>query len=93
MLWVNWRESLSHSRLHYLTATADLPAGPFTLANANVTTRYADGGDFTVFADDDGAGYLLCVACRLYDLDRAYFVSSSPSSSSFCYCYQPIDNA
>ena len=24
-----------------------------------MTTRYKDGGDFTVFADDDGAGYLL----------------------------------
>ena len=58
VLWVNWRECLPCS-LNYLTATADSPAGPFTLANANVTTRYKDGGDFTVFADDDGKGYLL----------------------------------
>ena len=58
VLWVNWRECLSCS-LYYLTATSASPTGPFVLANANVTTRYRDGGDFTVFADDDGAGYLL----------------------------------
>ena len=59
VLWVNWRESLSGSHLHYLTATARSPGGPFALATTNVTTRFADGGDFTVFADDDGQGYLL----------------------------------
>jgi hypothetical protein len=58
VLWVNWRECLPCG-LFYLTATSDSPAGPFTLAKANVTTRYKDGGDFTVFADDDGRGYLL----------------------------------
>ena len=58
VLWVNWRECLPCA-LYYLTATADSPAGPFALAVANVTTRYRDGGDFTVFADEDGAGYLL----------------------------------
>ena len=58
VLWVNWRECLPCS-LHYLTATADSPSGPFQLATANVTTRFSDGGDFTVFADDDGQGYLL----------------------------------
>lgn len=58
VLWVNWRECLPCS-LYYLTATSDTPVGPFTLAVANVTTRYRDGGDFSVFADDDGKGYLL----------------------------------
>jgi hypothetical protein len=58
VLWVNWRECLPCS-LYYLTATSASPTGPFVMANSNVTTRYKDGGDFTVFADDDGVGYLL----------------------------------
>jgi len=58
VLWINWRTCLPCS-LHYLTAVADTPVGPFTLATKDVPLRYKDGGDFTVFIDDDGTGYLL----------------------------------
>ncbi|MFB3815091.1 MAG: family 43 glycosylhydrolase [Terriglobales bacterium] len=51
----------------YGVATADRPAGPFTIQNPNVGVKYsAQGvGDFGLFVDDDGTGYIAYTALNL----------------------------
>lgn len=61
----------------YGVATADRPAGPFTIQNPDVAVKYsAQGvGDFGLFVDDDGTGYIAYTALNLAQ------VKGHPSSS------------
>jgi hypothetical protein len=43
----------------YLTATADAPTGPFTYMGAARTKTNSSWGDFDLFVDDDGSGFLI----------------------------------
>jgi len=61
VLWFNWiSESGGWSASYYAVATSLTPQGPFKIVN-NVTTTlaYDDTGDFSLFQDDDGTGYIL----------------------------------
>ena len=50
-------------------ATSTSPAGPFTLANILVNTTYPTG-DFDVFVDGDGTGYIIYSAFHLMFLEK-----------------------
>jgi hypothetical protein len=49
---------------HYTVAVADMPVGPFTIQNSNVPVKHGDTqGDFGLFVDDDGTGYITYSFC------------------------------
>lgn len=59
VLWVNWlanRRDFGSSK--YLVATSPTPKGPFKVVNSSVVTKFATGGDFDIFVDKNGEGYL-----------------------------------
>ncbi|KAH3756615.1 glycosyl family 43 [Pelomyxa schiedti] len=61
VLWWNWYDADSGSDAPHLlaVATSDSPSGPFTLQNEAVnTTRASQSGDFALFVDLDGTGYV-----------------------------------
>jgi hypothetical protein len=44
---------------HYTVAVSETPAGPFTIKNSQVRMKNGDTqGDFGLFEDDDGTGYI-----------------------------------
>ena len=49
---------------HYTVAVADTPDGPFTIQNRQVPVKHGDTqGDFGLFVDDDGTGYITYSFC------------------------------
>jgi len=49
---------------HYTVAVSDTPAGPFAVQNPNVRVEHGDTqGDFGLFVDADGAGYITYSFC------------------------------
>lgn len=66
--WVLWYNYLpvsggGFSQSLYAVAVADGPQGPFQLVNENVTTlAWDDTGDFNLFQDDNGDGYIIYTA-------------------------------
>lgn len=63
----------------YAAATSFSPEGPFTMRNkqVNVTRLHGGAGDFTLFADDDGTGYLIYSA--------AYYISIEQLTPDYIY--------
>ena len=59
-------------------ATAKQPQGPYTTQVKNATTKYGEGGDFSLFVDDDGAGYLIYTS-----LAEAHSISIAPLNAEF----------
>jgi beta-xylosidase len=61
----------------YVAATSPTPEGPFTVQNSNMTMAHTAPGDFDLFVDDDGTGYLIYTsvnevcchshACMMFD--------------------------
>lgn len=56
----------------YAAATSSSPLGPFTLQTSQVNiTRLAGGaGDFDIFVDDDGSGYLIYSAAFWMSIEK-----------------------
>ncbi len=49
---------------HYTVAVSDTPVGPFTVQNPNVRVEHGDTqGDFGLFVDVDGTGYITYSFC------------------------------
>ena len=75
-------DCVSHQQLvgphRYLVAEAEQPGGPFTIAVNNATTKYSEGGDFSLFVDDDGTGYLIYTS-----LAEAHSISIAPLNADF----------
>ncbi len=61
----------------YGVATADHPAGPFTIQNLDVQVKYsAQGvGDFGLYVSDDGGGYIAYTALNLAQMNDTGDVS------------------
>ena len=57
----------------YGVATADHPAGPFTIQNPDVEVKYsAQGvGDFGLYVSDDGSGYIAYTALNLAQMESS----------------------
>jgi len=64
VLWYNWLPSQtgSFSKSYYGVALSATPYGPFKVSNINITLGYVNIGDFNLFQDDDGTGYLIYTA-------------------------------
>lgn len=63
VLWFNWIAGADFSASYYAVATADSFLGPFTVVVPKVTTlAYSNTGDFSLFVDADGAGYVIYTA-------------------------------
>jgi beta-xylosidase len=66
--WVLWYNYLpvsggGFSQSLYAVATSDTPNGPFQLVNENITSlAWDDTGDFNLFQDDNGDGYIIYTA-------------------------------
>jgi len=56
VLWWNWYNSTGN---YYAAATGPTPAGPFKLQVDAVNVTRKKGGDFHLFVDDDGTGYVI----------------------------------
>ena len=58
ILWYNWYPKLWEGQ--FGVATSDTPQGPFTIVNENVQMHNSKIGlgDFGLFIDDDGTGYI-----------------------------------
>ncbi|MFW6288900.1 MAG: family 43 glycosylhydrolase, partial [Spirochaetota bacterium] len=51
---------------NYVVATANRPIGPFTIATMRADIHFADdgNGDFALFIDEDGTGYLIATITK-----------------------------
>ena len=84
IFWVNvlprasWSAPVDFSKSSYLVATADAPQGPYDVQVQNATTKYGEGGDFNLFVDDDGTGYIIYTA-----LAEKHQVSIAPLTADF----------
>jgi len=59
VLWFNWIGDPAFKESYYAVATAPSPFGPFELVHTNVTMGEDNTGDFNLFLDDNGAGYII----------------------------------
>lgn len=69
------------SKSSYLVATSSSgPAGPYTIVERNATMRYGEGGDFSLFVDDDTrhTGYIIYTS-----LAEAHSISIAPLNTAF----------
>lgn len=66
------------SKSSYLVATSPAPEGPFTVVNTNATTRHGEGGDFSLFVDDDHTGYIIYTS-----LSSNHAISIAPLTPNF----------
>ncbi len=59
VLWYNWYPRLWTGR--FGVATSDTPTGPFTIIDDDVQVHHSDKGvgDFNLYVDDDGQGYIM----------------------------------
>ena len=59
VLWYNWYPKLWDG--YFGVAVSDSPTGPFRIADTDVRVAHSalGVGDFNLFVDDDGAGYLM----------------------------------
>lgn len=63
VLWFNWIQGADFSASFYAVATADTYLGPFTVVVPKVTSlAYTNTGDFSLFVDEGGAGYIIYTA-------------------------------
>ena len=63
VLWVNHLPMASsplagYPNASYVVAVSDSPESVFRVVNKAASTGYTGGGDFTIFVDTDGTGYL-----------------------------------
>lgn len=61
ILWVNMvprNFKPSFWNATYIVATSSTPEGPFEVKTWKVNTRFDSPGDFSLFVDDDGSGYV-----------------------------------
>jgi len=59
VLWYNWIENANFAISLYGVATSPTPFGPFKVENMNVSMTFADLGDFGLYLDTDGQGYII----------------------------------
>ncbi len=57
MLWCNWYPTLWNGQ--YAVATSEHPEGPFKIIHEQVKLRHDKPGDFGLFVEDDGTGYII----------------------------------
>ena len=59
VMWYNWYPTLWNGQ--FGVATSDNPEGPYTIANQNVNVKNLSKGvgDFSLFVDEDGKGYIV----------------------------------
>lgn len=58
VMWVNWIGS-SFTDSYYAAAVSPSPLGPFKIVVNQISTGYTNTGDFSLFVDDDGQGYVI----------------------------------
>eukprot|EP00052_Salpingoeca_macrocollata_P004591 m.42209 g.42209 ORF g.42209 m.42209 type:complete len:398 (+) comp14319_c0_seq1:50-1243(+) len=79
VLWVNWLPNRrDFEKSSYLAATSPTPQGPFKVQNSAVPLRYGIGGDFDLFVDTDGSGYIIYTS-----LEENHSISVEALSSDF----------
>ncbi len=64
VLWYN-------ADIRFGVATADRPAGPFTIQNPDVAVKYSSqgAGDFGLYVSEDGSGYIAYTALNLSQMN------------------------
>eukprot|EP01113_Clastostelium_recurvatum_P002942 TRINITY_DN1126_c0_g1_i2.p1 TRINITY_DN1126_c0_g1~~TRINITY_DN1126_c0_g1_i2.p1 ORF type:complete len:356 (+),score=73.77 TRINITY_DN1126_c0_g1_i2:41-1108(+) len=94
VLWYNWLPgSGSFASSYYGVAVSPSPLGPFKVVTPNVTSlAFADVGDFSLFRDDDGSGYIIYTShiqgyptthqMSVEKLNTAYTLSLGSSANS-----------
>ena len=84
VFWVNVlpRPSASappdFSKSSYLVATSNAPEGPFEVVQKNATVKHGEGGDFSLFVDDDHTGYIIYTS-----LASGHAISIAPLTPNF----------
>jgi hypothetical protein len=84
VLWYNWYPTLWNGQLG--VAVSDAPQGPFVIHNANVRVSQPSPGDLGLFADTDGAGYVIYTsiaknhAISIEKLSEDYLASTQENS-------------
>jgi len=85
VLWFNWINGSDFSQSYYAVATSPKPTGPFQLVNPIVKTlAYSDTGDFALFGDDDGKGYIIYTA-HIQGYDTTHVMSIEQLSDDYTY--------
>ena len=85
VLWFNFQTPTPNVPGYYTVATAAQPWGPFTIVKENVPVKNPLNGDFNLFKDDDGTGYIVynsdvnggssCGACHIPPCDCGFQMS------------------
>ena len=88
VMWANMNGNAD--KFDYAVGTSDTPEGPFAFVHGiNAGRQGAQGGDFDIFVDDDGAGYLIYTAVagdhtmQVERLTDDYLQSTNVSSGVF----------
>jgi len=82
VLWTNWIGS-SFAESYYASAVSPSPLGPFKVVVENITMGYANTGDFNLFLDDDGSGYIIYTSHIQGDYTTTHQMSVEQLSPDF----------
>lgn len=83
-LWVLWFNLLDRPRFQgYVVATSPHPAGPYTVRVPEVALARANCGDFDLFVDDDGTGFVIYTCGHVMGIESldAQFLGSGGAVS------------
>jgi hypothetical protein len=93
VLWFNFQTPIPNVPGYYTVATSKKPWGPFSIVQQNVTVSKPLNGDFNLFQDHDGIGYIVynsdvnggtqCGACHIPPCDCGFQMSVEVLSPDF----------
>lgn len=82
VFWINGVPDGNFAAAFYVSASSPNPEGPFTIASTHVPVYNSAPGDFDIFMDDDGAGYLIYTS---FFTVREGHLRSDPLPPSCCH--------
>jgi hypothetical protein len=83
VMWFNWIAAGDFSKSFYAVLVSSSARGPFQLVSKQVTTAFADTGDFNLFVDDDDKGYIIYTS-HIVGYDVSHRISIELLADDYC---------
>ena len=83
VMWFNWIAAGDFSKSFYAVLVSTSARGPFQLVSKQVTTAFADTGDFNLFVDDDDKGYIIYTS-HIVGYDVSHRISIELLADDYC---------